>query len=202
MYCLDDGAILKDHVHEEKSIAEVAEKCLPLVLKFAEAYGCGSVTESESHRSIILGGWSYGGVVASVITEKLAKSATVLVKGVVLFDAPLRLTVSKEENSDKSERNGFGGSDRKVSEHFAYCTRLLKQHYVRPVVEDSPVDCPVLDIRAEQSTYDGGHNALCEVSRGTLKRHKTSGDHFTMLFGENAIQVASLLQSFVRELPK
>lgn len=203
MYCLDDGAILKDHLHDENSIDEVANSCLPLVLKFGAIYGRGnqvsSSTKVSSHsKKIILGGWSYGGVVASVVAGKLASNQSddskdlLEVSGLVLFDAPLRLQATETTNSETDEED-------KVAVHFSYCTRLLKKHYARPVVATPALQCPVLDIRALQSTYDGGINAVREITGGEISRHQTAGDHFTMLFGDNAKGVAKILRDFVHE---
>lgn len=206
VYCLDDGAILNNLSHRENSISEVAEKCVPLVLKFAAAYGrqCGNWASNDhnredvNHRSVYLGGWSYGGVVASVVAEKLALMSirdtliSVCVKGLVLFDAPVRLAVSGH-----SADNIMQAEDKSVLAHFDYCTSLLRKHYVRPIVETPILHCPLLDIRAEQSSYDTCHNAVCELTTGDIQRHKCAGDHFSMIVGSNAQGVARLLNDFV-----
>jgi pimeloyl-ACP methyl ester carboxylesterase len=206
---------LKDHLHDENSIGEVADACLPLVLRFGALHGkhnneptspSKASKPSVLSKRIILGGWSFGGVVASVVAEKLASghsgdsSGLVVVQGLVLFDAPLRLQVTDEEESGRNSSDPHTDRNDKVAAHFAYCTKLLRKHYVRPVVEAPLVMCNVLDIRAELSTYDGGVNAVREVTRGDIRRHVTPGDHFTMLFGHNASGVAKLVGEFVQQM--
>lgn len=228
VYCLDDGAILKNVERNESSIDAVAEKCLPLVVKFASAYGCvlsGRNSPDSAVKKVILGGWSYGGVVATVVAEKLSSTPTLTrynvddacsleIAGIVLFDAPLRNGSSNLNDMQSADENAtaddvrswinqFHGqseelsTEKTVASHFSYCTSLLRRFYERQKRERPLLSCPVLDIRASQSSYNCSVEDVEEVSSGVISTHKTAGSHFTMLFGKNTAGVAKLVKNSI-----
>jgi len=121
-----------------QSVEEVARECLDrLSLQFNSKKLNGS--------QIFLGGWSYGGVVASVLAREILMSnqSPLLVQGLVLFDAPLRTAINSaavnnghldETNDHHIELDSISPvslKDRSVR-HFTKCTSLLQLFHSRP----------------------------------------------------------------------
>jgi surfactin synthase thioesterase subunit len=207
IYCLDDGVILRGRTPSEMTIEEVADNCLELVRRFAIQYGVSSdsfdrLSSQHEHTkgTIALGGWSYGGVVASIIANKLTSSnhaaASLSISTLIAFDCPFRKSMETHTADHKSSKGEPDMSRPEVAAHFRYCTKLLHTYYTRPVQTNAALLCPILDIRADQSDYDCSYNALEEVTKGIVMRHKVSGTHFSMLLAENAPKVARIINEF------
>jgi hypothetical protein len=197
VYCVDDGVILRDIHHNEASIAEVSLKCAQLVKRFAQSYA----TTSDTKLSLILGGWSYGGVIAVNVAEVLSAEIqlNLEISAILLFDSPLRASTSSvQRDVDPSDPSL---SSVKVQQHFSYCTELLREYYKRPICSIPALLCPVLDLRAEESDYVCDLQAIQEISSGRIERFTTNGTHFTMLFGANASSSAGIIIPFLLSLP-
>lgn len=100
VYVLDDGVMTSGKDFTFESIEQVAQNCLPFVLNIAQKHRQG-----DQKMAIVLAGWSYGGVVASVVAKLLAglvasasaaaadppgSTVQVQVNALILFDSPLR----------------------------------------------------------------------------------------------------------------
>jgi thioesterase domain-containing protein len=212
IYCMDDGGILNglgENACKASSIEEVVEHVQPLVLKFATKFGNSHGTAggsgSEQRPAIAMGGWSYGGVISVKLTEQLVKNGQhITVDSLMLFDCPLR--ASKTTANVGGETDDLKPSSDIVDVHFEYCTGLLKKFYAQQEVQSSAgqlIGCDILDIRAEESTYDCGGEveaslmAFCS-GKGKNFHHITPGTHWSMLFGENVKFVVDILHNYVR----
>jgi len=112
-----------------------------------------------------LAGWSYGGTVVAEIAQHLrclAEPSRIIVKNVILFDAPLRRSVEFDKHdrhllaqhekmhsklianktkADKScdveeaEGDGFDENEANAHQHYLDCTRLLHQYHLRPTLQ-------------------------------------------------------------------
>lgn len=199
MYCIDDGVILRDLTHAENSIDEVARKCSQLLEQFLQQY----YKRHGQIQSLILGGWSYGGVIAIHVAE-IIKASNINLSGLILFDSPLTAPSSPSNiqvpNDDSSSTND------KVEQHFHYCTKLL-QHYYQSQISNSSqssssikLNCPILDLRAEHSTYQCDISVLEAFTTCRVERIITNGTHFTMLFNENSVSLANIILKFLFNL--
>jgi hypothetical protein len=122
IFALDDGVLMSGKEFEFDSIEEVAEQCYVHALQVATAHGV-PVNGHPHRRQIVIGGWSYGGVVAVELGKLIrrkqqhcAKSAApqieIEVTAVVLFDSPVRQP-NKQHDADynsQAYRNLTGGA--------------------------------------------------------------------------------------------
>lgn len=220
VYVLDDGVMTSGRPFAFTSIEQVAETCLPLVRAIAAAHNAKGTGDKK--QVVTLGGWSYGGVVASVVAMLLARQGTgvnVEVKSLVLFDAPLRAPRNKRgeaEGEGQEEVSGTapdvvapteGGNgaapfdlQARTQAHFRACTDLLRQFYASQQ-RGSPSDttgkvlrCAVLDVRPEQTDYDCGVGAAEELTSGAVQRVTVPGSHWTMLFQDNVVHVGRVVR--------
>jgi thioesterase domain-containing protein len=203
VYCVDDGGILNalsENGCHAKSIEEVCQQIQPLVLEFSLRYG----KNVKKWPVIRMGGWSYGGVIAVKMAELFVSSQQeVDVDSLFLFDCPLR--ASRSVASLGSDIDDLKPSSDMVDIHFEYCTGLLKKFYSEQeklFLESKLIPCDVLDLRAEESTYDCGGdlkaslNAFCSGA-GQNHYYITPGTHWSMLFGDNAKSVAHILHRYM-----
>jgi thioesterase domain-containing protein len=198
VYVLDDGVILNQNEFVFSSISSVAAECLTCVSKIVAA---------SKTREVCLGGWSYGGVVASEIAVLLAKSDSNLsVKMILLFDSPLRPVLPSLRGASNTSANDFlsfqSGDDKSLEQlarnHFCMCTKLLHLFHGRQA--SVPVlNCPIWDIRPEDNIYDCGSDAVQELTEASFHRVIVKGTHWNMLFGANAGDVAKLIKDAISE---
>lgn len=120
-----------------ETINDVVDACVPHVIEIANEYGNKS---ADGHGiDILLGGWSYGGVIATLVTERLQKKkldepdgVNVNVTNVILFDAPLFGDIihgSSNIFSNTETNEGTAVIQRQALAHFEYCTGLLGKFY-------------------------------------------------------------------------
>lgn len=154
--------------------------------------------DQKSHwQQVILGGWSYGGVVICKLAELLSISIemNIYIQGILLFDTPLRTPVVKQNNENVI--SFISQSPNSIAtRHFEYCTKMLELFYSRPLLLKPSLSCPIIDFRPIDSDYDCGLEAINELTNGRVIRQVVSGSHFTMLYDENAI----LLSHRVKEI--
>ena len=62
VYVLDDGCILSGNDFAGDSIGQVASVCVDIILR-----------ERDKFRKVVMGGWSYGGVIATVTNNNNTK---------------------------------------------------------------------------------------------------------------------------------
>ncbi len=215
VFALDDGVMTSGRPFAFSSIQEVAAECLAHVLRVTGEHG----TEGE----VLLGGWSYGGVIAVEIAKQLAEAAeslgsAVKVKAVLLFDSPLRAVRDRSEEAhsgvksayqraklsnqsgsilDTSSSSGSGAEnvelEGRIEDHFNRCTDLLTLYHARPA-ETQPLSCAVHDLRPEQSSYHCDLAVLQELTSVPVLRTVVPGSHWTMMFGEEAKVVARTIR--------
>jgi hypothetical protein len=151
---LDDNILLSssngsDDSHIDRpfqTIYDVADACMSHVTEIALKYGEQSLTSVEAGDSIasydiVLGGWSYGGVIATLIAERIqknngkAKSDLINVTNLILFDCPLFGDIVHGESSifsNVDRANSNAAIEAKSLAHFRYCTSLLGSFYADP----------------------------------------------------------------------
>lgn len=205
VYAIDDDVMMSGKEFSFSSIEDVAKHCVPLVQQ---------IMEELKAQSLTLGGWSYGGVVATAVAKlaSLGRESWKL-DAIVLFDSPLRepkklhdapitqkdslIQVSAEDNDPKEDHYGVFDLNARTSAHFASCTGLLRLHHQRER-ELQPLHCPVLDVRPLETDYDCGLDAVQELTSSSVARVQVSGSHWTMMFGDNVAQVAAAVSSMRR----
>lgn len=221
VYVLDDGVMTSGRAFTFTSIDHVAQTCLPFVEAIAAAHESGSGEGSDV--VITLGGWSYGGVVASAVAKLLNQQGSrIRVKALVLFDAPLRAPRKVHSSSDSEgvsstapavvsptdASSGSGGAafdlQARTQAHFRSCTDLLQLFYgdqrnAPPTAERTspPLQCNICDVRPEQTDYDCGLEAAAELTSGQAQRVTVPGTHWTMLFQDNVISVGKVLRDLL-----
>eukprot|EP01035_Chromulina_nebulosa_P019301 gene19301-25162_t len=166
LYGLDDGVIIEDKEYQFNSIEDVAIQCLQEILLILKRdLNIDIILEDQSKITIILMGWSYGGVVCAEIA-KLIKSnhSNIAVDILILFDSALR-SPNKLNISDNRDE-------------------MLELYHNRPI-ESKPLSCDIWDIRPKQTNYNCGINAVKEITSGLIHEKLVDGNHWTMLFHEN-----------------
>jgi thioesterase domain-containing protein len=230
IFALDDDCIMSGSSFDFTAVEEVAASCVRRVLEICKSIALERRTSSDGNIiNVVLGGWSYGGVVSSLIAEQLAADPAtypfVHVDSMILFDPPLRVRAlpSGEEvapvlNTEglteehpaasaaaASDPHGEQTADEFAKEraeyHFSHCTALLKVFQQRPV-RASPVQCPLLYIFPTESEYICGSAAAAEVTNGSVASTESPGTHWTMLFGQNATVVAGMVTTFLKRSRK
>lgn len=225
---------------------------------------------NSTKKSLHLGGWSYGGVVSYELAKLLMnhegnasnfaaadsnggndddENIEIVVKSLLLFDAPLReasvythpnaVTEKRsDDNDNKNSKDDNGNSEvelkLRTDKHFASCTSLLKM-YQSSVLEETNLTCPIFDYRPiekeekidlkdnnnknkinnsnsnsldiqDQSgistTTNSNSNSFSmnELTNGPVRTQLVVGNHWTMIMGENAIEMSKILKSDVLNL--
>lgn len=80
VFTVQDACLLANHEDDWKSIDEAARHYASMVTRHA--------SQTSSRPGIILGGWSFGGIIAFETARHLAHVPNLQVHGVVLIDAP------------------------------------------------------------------------------------------------------------------
>ena len=209
------------------SLSEVVSECLiklsEVQLTLNNERDSSNASVLSTHFDLILMGWSYGGVVASLLAEKIAtdgsgEARSFNVKCVVTFDPPLRarkkaveytageaaLLVNTEAPHSETDEIALGDADveerLRADRHFASCTSLLKQFHDRPYTKHSPANkSPYLYIFPEESAFTSGEVSAAEMTSGLVVCKMSPGNHWTMLFGQNANFTAGIVSSFLRD---
>lgn len=209
IFALDDKVLSSGVNFIFKSIEEVAEACMPHVKKILS-----DVCDGDSEE-VVLAGWSYGGVVASVVAamltaeEKAEGLDSHRVKSLLLFDSPITDPqqhrhdydgpAEAQSNDESVTAVDYSASiEQRTKYHFDSCTDLLKLRYASESgVYDGSLQCPVLDIRPEVSNYYCALEDIQKLTVGRCERMKTKGDHWTMLFGANTEGVAEVVSGAI-----
>jgi thioesterase domain-containing protein len=217
VYVLDDGVMTSGKAFPFESIEHVARTCLPFVLAIAHKHGASA---AGAEKVLTLAGWSYGGVVASVVAKLLADAAQgegIRVNALVLFDSPLRapkMAASADGDADgvhstapiiESEAANSAALDlqARTQGHFRACTDLLRKFYdsqaecSASTTAGPALRCRIADVRPEQTDYDCGLDAAAELTSGEAVRITVPGTHWTMLFQDNVISVGKAIRAFL-----
>lgn len=222
VYALDDNCVISGSSLSFSSIEDVASACLEKVIEISrgialERWGSASVSNKVD---VIVGGWSYGGVVASILSNIAVSSGKltdqpVNISSLILFDPPLRkreraaaetednheriLPTPAKNNSD-SDASADDEAERNAHEHFEACTELLRRyHGSLPEKLDSwaSTEASLLYVYPEHSDYTSGEGSAAELTRGPVTSKMSPGNHWTMLFGSNAVEAAKITASFL-----
>jgi thioesterase domain-containing protein len=201
IYALDDRVIESGISLSFHSITEVAIACLSVIQTILD-------TTSNSDSVVIdVGGWSYGGVVAVEVAKQLLNNnnKNIIVRNIIMFDSPLRSAVVTSSNStDDSSNNSVGKAHDSSSNptmvhaerHFQECTRLLRLYHQRPK-EEKPLTCTILAIRPNQAEYEIEHESIEELTSGKIVYDIVPGTHWTMLYDENVLTTAKIVNEFL-----
>ena len=216
IYVLDDGIMTYGHDRRAQSIGQVANACLPSLDRILNEVAPDRLPEEQIE--VILGGWSYGGVVATELARQLLSTVVrphVLVKTLLLFDSPLRaprevhtaadIVISTKDAvvSNENEGSDLSVIQRRTNQHFSYCTELLKLYHQRAMETTLPLrNCRIIDFRPmESQEYDCGISAVEEFTlTESIRRHHVPGSHWTMLFGENTAFIVRVILEDVLNL--
>ena len=149
VYVLDDGVMTSGRDFLFESIEHVARTCLPFVQSIAQKH------RRDQRVEIVLAGWSYGGVVASMVARLLSMQLagpleTITVNALILFDAPLRDPRQSAEHTSSSVHTtaavpkeiaptvpqsadsvGHFDVQQRTQMHFGACTDLLRAFYLQ-----------------------------------------------------------------------
>eukprot|EP01065_Artemidia_motanka_P037088 TRINITY_DN452_c0_g2_i2.p1 TRINITY_DN452_c0_g2~~TRINITY_DN452_c0_g2_i2.p1 ORF type:complete len:2815 (+),score=996.50 TRINITY_DN452_c0_g2_i2:92-8446(+) len=169
VYAVDDAA-LSGATFSLQSIDAAAQRVADLVAGLGED-------------EVVLGGWSYGGVVALAAAELLAGS----VERVLLFDAA-RISAGGAEVRPRISEPPFARADPAAEAHFEACTRLLEAH-------SSALDarCPVHSFRPGMTTAEAeeADAPLAAAASGVWTSCGAAGCHWTVISAANAAGLAA-----------
>ncbi len=205
IYALDDRVIESGISLSFHNITEVAIACLSVIHTILDNSKNGSDCSDESV-IIDVGGWSYGGVVAVEVAKQLLNNnKNIIVRSIIMFDSPLRSAVvtSSSLNDDSSNSVGNNAHDSSsnptmvhAERHFEECTRLLTLYHQRPK-EEKPLSCLILAIRPNQAEYQIEHESIEELTTGKIVCDIVPGTHWTMLYDDNALSTAKIVDEFL-----
>ncbi|KAK7235825.1 acyl carrier protein [Aureococcus anophagefferens] len=156
---LDDGVVAgREPALAHASIAEAARAAAAATKRLA------------GDAPLVLGGWSYGGVVAVEAARLLGDA----VAGVALFDAPVAGAVVSSAD--------LGDASPAAAAHFAAATELLVSYYGS---DRAPLDLPALDALPADSEDPRRGDRASLLPRRTAAR--VPGSHWTMLADDAAL---------------
>ena len=156
---LDDGVVAgREPALAHASIAEAARAAAAATKRLAGG------------APLVLGGWSYGGVVAVEAARLLGDA----VAGVALFDAPVAGAVVSSAD--------LGDASPAAAAHFAAATELLVSYYGS---DRAPLDLPALDALPADSEDPRRGDRASLLPRRTAAR--VPGSHWTMLADDAAL---------------
>jgi hypothetical protein len=199
VWIVDDDSLFGAVPFVLESIREVAEEALALL------------QAAVPHGPYLLGGWSYGGVVAMELAA-LLEARDELVAHVLLFDAPFNTAGSEPVGapelpalpSSVASSGGVGAAEL-AQEHFVRCTQLLRAYEcgVR-------LSAAVTSVRPQSGSVDpfieevgiaSGIPGLVESSTRAGDRTSgtwscvslAAGSHWNMLFEPHASQLRQVI---------
>ena len=179
MLGVDDGGILHGTSLKYDSIDAIVRTASLIIREYVRG---------NRIRRLILGGWSYGGVIALKMAQYWHEEriSDIVVQAVVLIDSPIS-TPKKLRKDDAPIQN-----ESVAANHFAYCTNILREYYK---TEPPLVPCRLIDIRAQDSSYNfESEKELQKYTTNQAVRYVSPGTHWTVIAEENASNVAKALQ--------
>ncbi|KAG1901393.1 uncharacterized protein F5891DRAFT_1222928 [Suillus fuscotomentosus] len=179
------------------------------VEQIAESYT--NAVLAEKTKQIIIGGWSFGGVVAFEAAKRLIRNG-VRVRGIVLIDVPcpgkhVPLSSSVIDHVTSSHSQGIDSATISlIGEQFKESTRLLSVY--KPSLEK--LDIPVAFLRSSEGyapagldvphwlQYRGSETAVVgeweALTQSPVKTWAIPGDHFAPFTPENIEQTSQQLK--------
>jgi len=163
-------------------------------------------------KRILVGGWSYGGVIAYLTAVKLQSLQSEVfpidVLSVILIDSPLYL----DKNRSKATRNDPESitTDNEASDlalqrsrsHFSKCTFILDSYYREvSMLPIKLLSVPIIEF-LPSSNISGTFSTSSLMTIFPYKKYSvdhdiycTPGNHWTMIFGENVKFITDILDS-------
>lgn len=207
VYVIDDDVVASGAEFPFSNIQEVVDETI---------HALKSLTVKHGLNSVVLGGWSYGGVVA-FLTAKSLIDKNKLKEGpkidfIVTFDAPIvdsdvspelaldnrTTTVNGDEEEEVAHVDGVS---ERATIHFEKCTSILQEYYSSGKESKSALDIPFLDIRPE-SVFSrhllSGQESEKDLSSSYHFEYLTPGNHWTMIFGSNVTSIVNTIDIFVK----
>jgi surfactin synthase thioesterase subunit/acyl carrier protein len=186
---VDDGAVAHGRPFLFKSIDAVADAAVSLL----QQHGLLDGEDGEDGGKLVLGGWSYGGVVAYEVAQRLSKLGSKRPQALVLFDAPLEASVVDEPYAAEGAANQSDTDDSHIvsraNNHFELCTQMLTKYHEAVALRTSVPPCTVIDCRPVEASL-----LINQKDSALVKRFTVEGSHWTMLYGQNALSLAAVLE--------
>lgn len=199
VFVLDDDVIGSDKPFLFTSIDQVVQACMKSLSLFLS---------EDFPREIILGGWSYGGVVAFELAKLLSSQSFehlhIKVEKVILLDAPVckAVVTAIQEDIFPLHAEPFNGmkEDRlmlRSKSHFEACTAILALYHKSAREKMcASLTCDIIDIRASAgSQSENAENLLLMFTAGhVFSAILPDATHWTMLTKEYARQIADFIK--------
>ncbi|KAG2359143.1 hypothetical protein BDR07DRAFT_1415802 [Suillus spraguei] len=217
---IHDGSGLINHYNRlmplQRDLFALSNPCLitggkwESVEQIAESYA-NAVINAKTDQ-IIIGGWSFGGVVAFEAAKRLAQNG-VRVRGIVLIDAPcptkhVPLSSSVIDHVTKTHSRGIDPATLNlISEQFKESTRLLS--FYKPSLQGK-LEVPLVLLRSSEGYAPPGLNVpdwlqhrsseaavVSEweaLTQSSVKTWSIPGDHFSPFTAENIEQTSQQLK--------
>ncbi|KAG2066907.1 ketoacyl-synt-domain-containing protein [Suillus decipiens] len=217
---IHDGSGLINHYNRlmplQRNLFALSNPCLitggkwESVEQIAESYA-NAVINAKTDQ-IIIGGWSFGGVVAFEAAKRLAQNG-VRVRGIVLIDAPcptkhVPLSSSVIDHVTKAHSRGIDpGTLNLIAEQFKESTRLLS--FYKPSLQGK-LEVPLVLLRSSEGYAPPGLNVPDwlqyrsseaavvgeweALTQSSVKTWPIPGDHFSPFTAENIEQTSQQLK--------
>jgi len=202
IYALDDNSLNSSSLFTCTSIEEVASVYCDQVTRRLSSMGSRSVEQR-----LVLGGWSYGGVVA-VEAARQFQSAGIDVSEVVMVDSPLKVfgdavtenrlgsieSIAEDLQSRIPSLQDSPEVALAAADHFRKCTELLHDYHVP---EELKLDARILSVRPfEGSAALSSEDVLRNICR-EFETRELPGNHWTIVGSENAPLLADTIKNFL-----
>lgn len=129
----------------------------------------------------------------------MSSSTGIEVNLICLFDSPFRKPSIATNNLNMKEIDGYNNTGNVlVDRHFKKCVELLDVYHRRSFEDKPSLSCPVFDIRPLETQYIHNITTIEELTSGKVQRQEVSGNHWTMMFTNNADTVASFVLNFMK----
>jgi thioesterase domain-containing protein/acyl carrier protein len=221
---IHDGSGLINHYNRltplHRDVFALSNPCLitggkwESVEQMAESYA--KVVLGAKSDQIIIGGWSFGGVVAFETAKRLAQNG-VRVHGIVLIDSPcpgkhVPLSSSVIDHVTKSHSRGIdSGTISLFADQFKESSRMLSVYHPS---REGKVEVPIVLLRSSEGyappgldvpswlQHRGSESAVVgeweALARSPVKTWSIPGDHFSPFNPENIEQTSQQLKDACR----
>ena len=119
------------------------------------------------------------------------------VTGLILFDSPL---IRPAPATAANKGIGTPDLDGAPAEHFAACHVILDAYYEQNGALGEGrmrLNCPVVHVVPENGSCAPDKSVLDEITSASASLVTGPGDHWTMLYGENALVAASAVSGLL-----
>jgi thioesterase domain-containing protein/acyl carrier protein len=105
----------------------------------------------------------------------------------------------KEENIDQIEAAPISEV---ALAHFSKCTEILEIFYRRPQHPVPVLTCPITHVRPRSGAHGSAESGTQELTSGSVSMIGSGGDHWTMLFGSNAVEASGIFKKWHANLKR